>query len=25
YGIVKNEKYSDFRFTQYFYGTGNES
>lgn len=25
YGFVKNEKYSDFRFAQYFYGTGNES
>ncbi|MCY7878956.1 terminase [Bacillus spizizenii] len=25
FGIVKNEKYSDYRFTQYFYGTGNES
>ncbi|MBG9770112.1 hypothetical protein [Bacillus vallismortis] len=25
YGIVKNEKYHDYRFTQYFYGTGNES
>ncbi|MCC9023711.1 pyocin knob domain-containing protein [Bacillus nakamurai] len=25
YGIVKNEKYSDYRFAQYFYGTGNES
>lgn len=25
YGIVKNEKYSDYRFTQYFYGTGNET
>ncbi|MDO8224627.1 terminase [Bacillus cabrialesii] len=25
YGIVKNEKYNDYRFTQYFYGTGNES
>lgn len=25
YGIVKNEKYNNSRFTQYFYGTGNES
>ncbi|MCY7964604.1 terminase [Bacillus inaquosorum] len=25
YGIVKNEKYHDYRFAQYFYGTGNES
>lgn len=25
YGIVKNEKHSNYRFTQYFYGTGNES
>ncbi|WP_411801566.1 terminase [Bacillus atrophaeus] len=25
YGIIKNEKYSDYRFAQYFYGTGNES
>ncbi|MDR4227322.1 terminase [Bacillus mojavensis] len=25
YGIVKNEKYSNYRFTQYFYGTGNET
>lgn len=25
YGFVKNEKHSDFRFVQYFYGTGNES
>ncbi|MEC3840772.1 pyocin knob domain-containing protein [Bacillus amyloliquefaciens] len=25
YGIVKNERYSDYRFAQYFYGTGNES
>ncbi|MEC1599865.1 hypothetical protein P9D60_20715, partial [Bacillus spizizenii] len=25
YGIVKNEKYNNYRFTQYFYGTGNES
>lgn len=25
YGIVKNEKYSNYRFAQYFYGTGNES
>lgn len=25
YGIVKNEKYHDYRFTQYFHGTGNES
>ncbi|WP_396133347.1 terminase [Bacillus subtilis] len=25
FGIVKNEKYHDYRFTQYFYGTGNES
>ncbi|MBL6007917.1 terminase [Bacillus halotolerans] len=25
YGIVKNEKHSNFRFAQYFYGTGNES
>ncbi|MGN9864728.1 hypothetical protein [Bacillus swezeyi] len=23
YGIVKNENYSTYRFTQYFYGTGN--
>ncbi|WP_420482345.1 terminase [Bacillus subtilis] len=25
YGIVKNEKHSNYRFSQYFYGTGNES
>ncbi|MCY7784328.1 MULTISPECIES: terminase [unclassified Bacillus (in: firmicutes)] len=25
YGIVKNEKFNNSRFTQYFYGTGNES
>ncbi|MEC0724651.1 hypothetical protein P8852_07825 [Bacillus spizizenii] len=25
YGIVKNEKYNNYRFTQFFYGTGNES
>lgn len=25
YGIVKNEKHSNYRFAQYFYGTGNES
>ncbi len=25
YGIVKNEKYNNYRFTQYFYGPGNES
>ncbi|WP_375294391.1 terminase [Bacillus sp. TSO22] len=25
YGIIKNEKYSNYRFTQYFYGTGNET
>ncbi|MGE6629820.1 hypothetical protein [Bacillus sp. NPDC077027] len=25
YGFVKNEKYNNFRFTQYFYGTGNET
>lgn len=25
YGIIKNEKYHDYRFAQYFYGTGNES
>ncbi|AME05612.1 terminase [Bacillus siamensis] len=25
YGVVKNERYSDYRFAQYFYGTGNES
>ncbi|WP_047475405.1 terminase [Bacillus siamensis] len=25
FGFVKNEKYSNYRFTQYFYGTNNDS
>ncbi|MBR0604248.1 hypothetical protein [Bacillus safensis] len=25
FGFVKNEKYSNFRFIQYYYGTGNEA